>query len=279
MKNLFTKYGLAVLLLAVLIAVLLSIMAFVSTSSALLSNLAGIIASPFRAVGSAVVGTVTGWGDYLTEFDRLKAENEALRKELAETKASIRQAEQDREENRILREQLELKAQRRDLTTVAARIVEQDSSNWSSMLTVNRGTAYGVAVGDYVVDANGYLVGEVAEAGLNWSTVRTVLDSETSLGAMVYRSGASAVAQGDFARMQEGRLTLGYLGTDPDIMEGDLVLTFGLGGYHPSGLVIGYVEETGTGDNGLAQYAVVRPEAALEDLSEVFIITDFVIED
>ncbi len=279
MKNLFTKYGLAVLLLAVLIAVLLSIMAFVSTSSALLSNLAGIIASPFRAVGSAVVGTVTGWGDYLTEFDRLKAENEALRKELAETKASIRQAEQDREENRILREQLELKAQRRDLTTVAARIVEQDSSNWSSMLTVNRGTAYGVAVGDYVVDANGYLVGEVTEAGLNWSTVRTVLDSETSLGAMVYRSGASAVAQGDFARMQEGRLTLGYLGTDPDVMEGDLVLTFGLGGYHPSGLVIGYVEETGTGDNGLAQYAVVRPEAALEDLSEVFIITDFVIED
>ncbi len=279
MKNLFTKYGLAVLLLAVLIAVLLSIMAFVSTSSALLSNLAGIIASPFRAVGSAVVGTVTGWGDYLTEFDRLKAENEALRKELAETYASIRQAEQDREENRILREQLELKAQRRDLTTVAARIVEQDSSNWSSMLTVNRGTAYGVAVGDYVVDANGYLVGEVVEAGLNWSTVRTVLDSETSLGAMVYRSGASAVAQGDFARMQEGRLTLGYLGTDPDIMEGDLVLTFGLGGYHPSGLVIGYVEETGTGDNGLAQYAVVRPEAALEDLSEAFIITDFVIED
>ncbi len=279
MKKLFTKYGLAVLLLAVLIAVLLSIMAFVSTSSALLSNLAGIIASPFRAVGSAVVGTVTGWGDYLTEFDRLKAENEALRKELAETKASIRQAEQDREENRILREQLELKAQRRDLTTVAARIVEQDSSNWSSMLTVNRGTAYEVAVGDYVVDANGYLVGEVVEAGLNWSTVRTVLDSETSLGAMVYRSGASAVAQGDFARMQEGRLTLGYLGTDPDVMEGDLVLTFGLGGYHPSGLVIGYVEETGTGDNGLAQYAVVRPEAALEDLSEAFIITDFVIED
>ena len=43
--------------------------------------------------------------------------------------------------------------------------------------------------------------------------------------------------------MSEGRLALNYLGTEPDVVSGDLVVTSGLAGYYPSQLVIGYVEE------------------------------------
>ena len=105
-----------------------------------------------------------------------------------------------------------------------------------------------MVVGDCVVTEEGYLLGVVTEAGLNWSTVRTILDSETSIGAMVFRSGGSVLAQGDFALMGEGRLRLGYLGAEPDVVAGDLILTSGLGGYYPSQLVIGYGEEIRASD-------------------------------
>ena len=158
-------------------------------------------------------------------------------------------------------------------------MVKQEASNWSSMLTGNKGTAQGVEVGDCVITEAGFLVGVVAEAGVNWSTIRTILDSDTSIGATVFRSGTNAVAEGDFALMSQGRLSLGYLGTDPDLMSGDLVVTSGLGGYYPSQIVIGYVEEVRTSDSGLAQYAVIAPEAELDGIAQVFIVTSFDIVD
>lgn len=275
MKRLLTKYGVIVLSLAVVIAVILSVMAYFSTSAAPLPNVAGIIASPFRSAGTAITETVSGWVDYFTEFDALKEENEQLKLEIAEMETAIRQAEKDSEENERLRKLLDLREQRRDLHFESARIVESDSSNWESVLTVNKGTAQDVAVGDCVVTDAGYLVGVVTDAGLNWSTIRTILDSDTSIGATVFRSGQNAVAQGDFALMGQDRLMLNYLGADPDVVAGDLIVTSGLGDYFPSQLVIGTVESVSTGDDGLAQYAVITPSVSLDDLTQVFIVTSF----
>ena len=275
MKRLLPKYGVIVLSLAVVIAVILSVMAYFSTSAAPLPNVAGIIASPFRSAGAAITETVSGWVDYFTEFDALKEENEQLKLEIAEMETAIRQAEKDSEENERLRKLLDLREQRRDLHFESARIVESDSSNWESVLTVNKGTAQDVAVGDCVVTEAGYLVGVVTDAGLNWSTIRTILDSDTSIGATVFRSGQNAVAQGDFALMGQDRLMLNYLGADPDVVAGDLIVTSGLGDYFPSQLVIGTVESVSTGDDGLAQYAVITPSVSLDDLTQVFIVTSF----
>ena len=275
MKRLLTKYGVMVLSLAVVIAVILSVMAYFSTSASALPNLAGIIATPFRSAGAAISETVSGWVDYFTEFDRLKEENQQLKLELAEKEAAIRQAEKDSEENERLRKLLDLREQRRDLHFESARILESDSSNWESVLTVNKGTAQDVEVGDCVVTEEGFLIGVVTEAGLNWSTIRTILDSDTSIGATVFRSGQNAVAQGDFALMGEGRLRLSYLGASPDVVAGDLIVTSGLGDYFPSQLVIGTVESVSAGDDGLAQNAVIIPRMSLEGLQQVFIVTSF----
>lgn len=279
MKNLFTKYGLMLLSLAAAVAVILSVMAYFANSSAAFPNVAGIIASPFRAASAAVTGKVNGWLDYLTEFDRLKEENEELKRRIAEMEETVRQAEYDRDENQRLREVAGLREQRRELSLESARVVKQDTSNWESLLTVDKGASCGVAVGDCVITETGCLVGVVTEAGYNWSTIRTILDSESSIGALVFRSGASALAQGDFALMSRGLLELNYMGTDADVVSGDLVVTSGVGGYYPSQLVVGYVSEVGTGDDGLAQYAVVTPQADISSLVQVFIVTDFTIVD
>lgn len=268
-----------VLSLAAAIAVLLSVMTFFSSTSAVLPNIAGVVASPFRAVGTAITETVSGWAAYFTEFDQLKEEAEALRLENEALKADIRQAEKDSEENQRLRELLGLQEQRRDLHFASASVVEKDVSNWSSMLTINKGSQQDIAVGDCVITEAGYLVGVVTETGLNWSTVRTVLDSDTSIGALVVRSELGAVAQGDFSLMGQKRLRLSYLGAQPDVITGDLIVTSGLGGYYPSQLVIGYVEKVGTSEDGLSQYAMIRPQADMDALTEVFVVTDFEIID
>jgi rod shape-determining protein MreC len=79
--------------------------------------------------------------------------------------------------------------------------------------------------------------------------------------------------------MHEGRLKLSYLAGESSLMNGDLIVTSGLGGYYPRDLVIGSVEELRTDDNGLTKHAVIQPKVSLNDLKQVFIITDFSAED
>ena len=278
-KRPINKFWIILLAIATTVAVLLSVMTYFSTTSAVMPNIAGIIAQPFRSASAAISETVGKWNGYLTGYDALKAENEALKKRIAEMEADNRQAVADREENARLRALADLREQRRELSFESARILVQDASNWSSMLTVNKGTMHEIEVGDCVVNEEGALIGVVTEAGLTWSNVRTILDSESSIGALVFRSGASAVAQGDFSLMREGRLTLTYLGTDPDLVSGDLIVTSGLRDYYPSQLVIGYVEEVRPGDDGMSQIAVVRPEVDMHSLVQVFVVKDFDIVD
>lgn len=279
MKRSSNHFLIMILSVAVVVAVLLSVMSYFSATSAALPNLAGIIAAPFRSASAAVSGTFRGWVDYFTEFDELKEENRQLKLQIARMEEDVRQATFDREENVHLRKVAELREKRRDLHLESVRVLVQDSSNWYSQLTVNKGTDQDIQVGNCVVTEEGYLLGVVTETGLNWATVRTILDSESSIGALVFRSGGSALAQGDFSLMGEGRIALTYLGAEPDVVAGDLIVTSGLGGYFPSQIVIGYVEEVRTSDNGLAHYAVLRPEMELDGLTEIFVVTSFDIVD
>lgn len=57
-------------------------------------------------------------------------------------------------------------------------------------------------MGDCVIDGAGALVGRVSRVGYNWSTVLTVVDTDTSLGARVYRTQDIGIAAGDFALME-----------------------------------------------------------------------------
>ena len=79
--------------------------------------------------------------------------------------------------------------------------------------------------------------------------------------------------------MGAGRLKLSYLSGDAELLTGDQIVTSGLGGYYPSGLVIGAVESVQTDDDGLARYAVLVPMTDFDALTEVFVITDYDIVD
>lgn len=279
MKHFLKEHGLWVLFASAVIAVALALLSFFSANSSPLANLAGVITSPFRSAGSAVVGWFSDKQNYYQDVTSLKQENAALKKQIADMESEIRQAQSDSAENTRLRELLNLREQRKDFELESATITESSSSNWTSSLTLNRGTEHGVKPGDCVITESGYLVGVVKEAGLNWCTVLTVVDTDTSLGAQVFRTKAIGVAEGDFSLMSKDQLRLDYLPANTQLLNGDLVVTSGLGGYYPSGLVIGKVEEVQTDDSGAAKYAILSPSADLNNLTEVFIIKSFDIVD
>lgn len=279
MKNFFTKNGIILLTVITVLAVALCIVSAASRGTGFVHNALGVIASPFRAAGGAVTGWVSSVSEHFESIESLQQENDELRKQVAELERQLRQAQEDSEENRRLRTLLNLRQQRQDFVFESAKIVAQSSSNWASTLTLNKGTSAQVAVGDCVVNEEGFLVGVITDAGLNWSTVTTILDTSSQLGAKVFRTGETTVAQGDLILMNSGFLKLSYLADESSAINGDLVVTSGLGGFYPSDLVIGSVDAIYTDDNGLTKYAVLQPKVSLADLTQVFVIVDFQVID
>ena len=136
--------------------------------------------------------------------------------------ATVRQGEAASQENVFLRDLLDLRQQRRDLSDFeTATVTERGVTNWTASLTLNKGTAHGVELGDCVIDGNGNLVGRISKAGYDWSTVLTVIDTDTSLGARVYRTKDIGIAGGDFALMDDGKLKLDSLPASCQLLEGD----------------------------------------------------------
>ena len=277
MKRFLTKHGIMVLSAATAIAVVLSLVSFFSSNTDLLTNIVNTVSTPFRSASAAVADWVGGKLRYASEYDAMKERIEELELEMAKMEEQLRQAEADSEENQRLRKLLDLREQQRDLQLESARVIQRDASNWEATLSLSVGTDFGVEIGDCVITEAGYLVGIITDAGSNWSTCTALIDTEFSMGAVIFRTGDVGVAQGDFNLMQEGQLRLGYLDAAAAPQVGDLVVTSGLGGYYPSQMVIGYIREVMTADDGLAQYAVLEPAADLDQIKQVFVVKDFTV--
>ena len=274
MKDFFEEHGLKVLLAVAVVSVLLTAISL--SGITVPENIVNLLATPFRSAGTAGAQWFNDRQDRYRDVLQLQQENEALKRQVAEMEEAVRQAESDSDENRRLRQLLNLREQRRDLSDLeTALITEYSVTNWTSSLTLDKGTAHGVQTGNCVIDATGAMVGVVSRTGTNWSTVLTLLDADTSLGAQVFRTKELGVAKGNFSLMEEGRLRMEYLPADCKLLAGDLVVTSGLGGYYPSGLVIGTVEEVLRDDSGSASYAILLPKADPASLTQVAVIKSF----
>ena len=276
MKDFLKNNGLWILFAGAVIAVALALLSYFSTNASPLVNLVNTVTSPFRAVYTSVADWFADKQNYYEDVTALKAENEALKKQIAEMEATVRQGEADSQENVFLRDLLDLRKQRRDLSDFeTSTVMERNVTNWTSSLTLDKGTVHGVEVGDCVIDGQGRLVGRISQVGYNWSTVLTVVDTDTSLGARVYRTQDLGIANGDFALMENGQLRLDSLPASSQLLEGDLVVTSGLGGYLPPDLVIGSVSSLQADDSDTSVYAVLTPAADLDSLTEVCVIKSF----
>jgi len=268
--------GILLLIIGVLLAAILAVFSALFGGAANpLANVWGIVTSPVRSVVGSAVNWVEGVYDYAFRYEELEKENMELKKRIAELETQAAQGELASHENEKLRKLLELREKRSDLQFESAAVTGRAATNWESVLTVNRGSIHDVEAGDCVIDETGAMVGIITEVGATWSRVRTIIDPNMELGAKVVRTESVAIAEGDFVLMGKKNLKLSYLPENTQLITGDLVMTSGLNGTYPSGLIIGAITELHTEASGMSRYAVLEPRADLNEIRQVFVITDF----
>lgn len=274
MKDFFRNNGILILIIAVLLTAILAVCSAIMGMSPV-SNLLGVLATPFRAAAGAIASWTEDQYSYAFRYQELVEENELLRTQLTELQKQILAAQDSNRQNELLRSLLGLAERQPDLEFQDATVTTRAVSNWSFTLTVNQGSVQGVKQGDCVVDQYGNLVGVVSRVGLNWAEVATIVDPSIEVGARLPRTDDEAVLEGDFSLMLQRRVKLSYLPEATLPISGDRITTSGLGGRYPADLFIGTVESVHTEASGLAQYAVVAPAADLEHVRYVFVIKGF----
>ncbi|MEA4893668.1 MAG: rod shape-determining protein MreC [Oscillospiraceae bacterium] len=275
-KDYMKKNAIRLGLVVIVAAVLLGFAASRSPNGAgALENAAVSITAPVKEGSTGIKGWLEGIYGYMFRYDSLAAENEQLKVQLAEAEKKLREAEEAVSENERLHDLLNLREKHEDFVFEAANIIDRPASNWSETYTLSKGTESGIEVGNCVIDSKYNLVGQVTEVGTGWATVRSVIDADMRVGALVGEGGNAAMVVGDFALMQKGETKLTYLTEETQVLEGDVLITSGKGGAFPKGLEIGTVTSVQTEAGGQVEYAVVKPASDLGALSEVFVIKDF----
>lgn len=280
MKDFLRNNGILILIIAVLLAVLIGAGSVLLRGTANpLSNALNVAATPVRDGLTWLAQRTEGIYNYTFQYDALQQENQRLRKENADLAAAAREGQAASQENERLRQLLGLRAKRSDFQFEAAAVTGRSTSNWTSTLTIAKGSSDDVAAGDCVIDSAGNLVGVVSQVGTNWATLITVTDAGLNMGGLDARSDTAAIVEGDLSLMAQSKVKLTYLPDNADVTAGDQILTSGRGGVYPSGLVVGTVDSLDTDPSGMSRYAVITPTADLDNLIEVFVIKSFNIVD
>lgn len=273
MRQLFNTKLKIIIIVAVLLTAALSVMAGLTNHSIPELLVQGIVA-PFRAAGTALTKTAERYYSYMFRYEALEAENEALKKQVAELQDTARKADATERENTRLRNTMKLLESHDTYEEVDAYIIGWSSTDWSNTLTINRGTSAGITENMVAITDNGEVVGLVSQVGPNFAVVKTVLDSTLEISATIATSGYNGMVSGGYIEGNDKYLQMDYLPSSAIIRNKDQVVTSGSTLY-PRGLILGSVVDAGFKETGVAKYAVLKPAAEISSLEQIFIVTNF----
>jgi rod shape-determining protein MreC len=197
----------------------------------------------------------------------VQQENKELRETLERIEGDVALLQEFKAENDRLRVILDF-SRNSELSGVLGSVIGYGPSGWVKGIIVNRGSSHGVAAGMAVVHARG-VVGQVVAVSPSVSRVLLISDHSSGVDAVVQGSRARGVVEGSGSGMSELR----YINREFSIKVGELVLTSGMDGVFPKGLVIGGVTEVQVGGSGLFQTVEVKPAVDFARLEEVLILT------
>ena len=276
MRNLFSTKVKFILIFAIILSIALAIASGITNTTVVDLAVKGILA-PFRAAGTALTTTAEKYYGYMFRYEALAAENEVLKKQIAEMEDTARQAESVARENQRLRKGLNLLETHEDYVLVAAYIIGWSSSDWENTLTINRGTNSGIQKNMCAITENGEVVGLVTEVGVNYAEVTTVLDSTLEISGTIASSGYNGMVRGGYIDGNQTLLQMNYLPSAAIIRNKEQVVTSGSTVY-PRGLIMGNIVDAGFEETGIAKYALLDPAAEINSLEQVFIITQYTTE-
>jgi rod shape-determining protein MreC len=207
------------------------------------------------------------WHDYLALVD-VQRENQQLRAELAKFQNERARLAELETENRHLSELLELR-EALGMRAVAANVIGSDATGLSRTLILGAGTRTGLRPGMAVLSSEG-VVGKLIAASPGSSRVLLIDDHNAALDAFDQRSRVRGIVAG----VVDDGLTMKYVGRTADVRAGDAVVTSGLDGTFPRGLLIGEISKVERQGPGLFVNVAVAPAVDFRRLEQVLVVVD-----
>jgi len=219
-----------------------------------------------RAAAAVIDGVRGVWSGYFA-LQAARAENEELRRQLADLQVRLQEQRALALRSQQLQALLDLRAQV-SLPTAAATVISADPTPWFRSVTINKGTEDGLRPNMAVIAPDGLVGRIVGEVAPRAARVQLLIDRNAAAGAMIERSRASGVVA---AAAGDPPLIMEYVSNQADVKVGDTVVSSGIDGIYPRGFVIGRVESAVNSPGG-ARSIRVRPAVDFTALDEVLVV-------
>jgi len=237
----------------------------------LMAGIAAAVMAPFDYVFSGIAGGIQQGTVFTRDVATVYRENQTLRSENQELRHVVFQLTEKAAENERLQAMLEFRTKSVAFQMKAATVIGRDPGILNYSILINQGANDGLKINMPVVTHQG-LVGHVMETFAGTAKVRLLVDTGSSAASMVQRPQSRAVGIVEGNPSQVSVLRMKNLMRDGDVIKGDKIMTSGLGGIYPKGLLIGEVTDVVDDDGGLLKTALIRPALDFSRLEEVFVI-------
>lgn len=225
-------------------------------------------------VGEGVAGVFGAIG----EIDRLRSENDRLRREVAGAEQRIAELTEAARENDELRQLLGI-TEALEMDLLPVRITSRDPSNLVWEVGIDAGTDHGVEIGMPVVgnaDGAGALAGTVMAVTEDTARVRFIVDTRSVVIAVDQASRALGEVHGQ----PGGQLVMVNVPVTEALAVGDTIVSAGLtlgeeASRYPGGLLIGRIQAVEPDPNALTQTAFVRPAIDLQSVERLLVVLEF----
>ncbi len=226
------------------------------------------VVSPFIKVTAATIQGVTGvWRDYV-DLRAVREENRRLQFEATTMKRRLEQLQNQAMETQRLERLLAMR-QASQAEFLTARVVGKDATNWFKTVLLDRGSLEGIRRNQPALAPDG-LVGRVVEVTLTSAKVQLLTDPVSAVGGLIQRTRVTGIVSGNLG----AGARVSYLPLMADVAVGDEVVTSGMGGVFPKGILIGRITSVERNSGALFQEATLQPAVDLSRLEEIFILTN-----
>ncbi len=227
-----------------------------------------LVVSPFIRVTAATIHGVTGtWRDYV-DLRSVRKENKRLQLETTMLKRRLDQLQDQALETQRLERLLAMR-QASQAEFLTARVVGKDATNWFKTVLLDRGSLEGIRRNQPVLAPDG-LVGRVVEVTPTSARVQLLTDPVSAVGGLVQRTRVTGIVSGNLG----AGARVSYLPLMADVAVGDEVVTSGMGGVFPKGILIGRITSVERKSGALFQEATLQSAVDLSRLEEVLILTN-----
>ena len=224
------------------------------------------VIGPFQTAISKISNYGSSFLNKYVNLLHVREENEQLRQELQQYKAANIEFREALATNVRLKKLLDLK-ESLPPPTLTAEIIGKDPSLWFRTLTINRGSTDGVQKGMPIITVEG-VVGQVLTSSPNYSKVLLATDPNSAIDVVTQKTRVQGIVKG----MGRDAFALHYVLKSAVVEKEDIVLTSGLGGVFPKGLMVGTVSEIKKSRRGMFQSIEIEPAVDFFQLEYLIII-------